>query len=481
MRFSAPVLFAATGALFATAAVARATPAATRPDIVLIVTDDQGRDSLGCYGNPVIKTPHLDRLAADATRFEFAFASASSCSPNRSVLLTGRHHFANGQFGLAQKPHNFSSYADEKSLPNLLRAAGYRTARVGKYHVAPESAFAFETAVPGDANDPVAMAENSRAVIAAKDTRPFFLYFCTTAPHVGGGRAEELPFQPNRFYNKPEGYAGTPRVTYRPEDVIVPPYLPDIPEMRAELAQYYEAVSRADAGVGRLVEILQAAGRYDNTLLIFLSDNGHALPMAKATLYDAGIHLPLIVRAPGQRARGLVSRAMVGFTDVAPTILDFSGVAPAPANLHGRSFRAILERPDAAGWDEIYAGHTFHEARWYYPARAVRERRFKLIRNLAHPLENPAARTYHPTWQAAVARGLATYGRRPLAACLHQPEFELYDLAADPDEVRNLAADTSHRAEFERLRAKLAAFQWETRDPWGTLGEAPPESGLPRR
>jgi N-sulfoglucosamine sulfohydrolase len=447
--------------------------ATPRPDVVLIVTDDQGRDSLGCYGNPVIKTPHLDRLAADATRFEFAFASASSCSPNRSVLLTGRHHFANGQFGLAGKPHNFSSYADEQSLPAMLRAAGYRTARVGKYHVAPESVFPFETVVPGDANNPVAMAENSRALIADTDPRPFFLYFCTTAPHVGGGRAEELPFKPERFYNKADGYPGTPRVTYRPEDVIVPPYLPDIPETRAELAQYYEAVSRADAGVGRLVEILKAAGRYENTLLLFLSDNGHSLPMAKATLYDAGIHLPFIVRAPGQRTRGVVSRAMVGFTDVTPTILDFAGVAPAPVNLHGRSFRATIEQADAVGWDEVFSGHTFHLPTWYFPSRAVRERRFKLIRNFAHPLENPAARTYHPTWQAAIARGLATYGQRPLAACLRQPEFELYDVQADPGEVRNLAAQPEHQRELVRLKEKLAAFQKRTGDLWGTIGQAP--------
>ncbi len=293
--------FLRTGGLaLATLLASGAFAATPRPDIVLIVTDEQGRDSLGCYGNPVIRTPGL---AAEGTRFDHAYASASSCSPNRSVLLTGRHHFANGPFGLAGKPHNFSSYTDEQRFPASLREAGYRTARVGKYHVAPESVYPFEKPLPGNAHDPVAMAENSRAVIAAADPRPYFLYFCTSAPHVGGGRAEELPFKPERFHNQAGGYPSTPRVTYRPDEVIVPSYQPDIPETRAELAQYYEAVSRADAGVGRLVEIPKAAGRYENTRIIPHSDNGHSLPMAKATLYDAGIRLPFIVRAPGRRLR----------------------------------------------------------------------------------------------------------------------------------------------------------------------------------
>ena len=269
-----------------------------RPNIVLIVTDDQGADSLGCYGNPVIKTPHFDQLAAEGVRFDHCFASASSCSPNRSVILTGLHHHANGMYGLQGNRENFSSFSTVKSLPWFLAQAGYRTALVGKYHVAPAAVYPFDALLPGNSKNPIEMAERCRPFIASQDRRSFFLYFCPTTPHVFGGPGED------GFGNRPEGYPGETPVRYDPKEVIVPSYLPDIPETRVALAQYYQAVSRADQGLGRLVQILKEAGQYDRTVILYVSDNGHSMPMAKATLYDAGIRLPCIVRTPWQQKRG---------------------------------------------------------------------------------------------------------------------------------------------------------------------------------
>ncbi|HXT56993.1 MAG TPA: sulfatase, partial [Pirellulales bacterium] len=293
-------------------------------NVVLFVTDDHSPDA-GCYGNPVIKTPHLDRLAADGTRLDFAFCTTASCSASRSVILSGLFNHANAQYGHEHSYHHFRTYDDVKTLPVLLSAAGYRTARVGKYHVGPEAVYHFDQALPGNARSPAAMAENCRELIAADDKRPFFLYFCTADPHRSGESIESSPEKPNAFGNRPQGYPGAEPAHYDPQDVIVPPFLPDTRVCRAELAQYYESVSRVDSGLGRLVEILRKAGKYDETMIIFISDHGIAFPGAKTTVYEPGLRSPCIVRRPEQKRRGGASQAMVSWIDITPTILDFAG------------------------------------------------------------------------------------------------------------------------------------------------------------
>jgi N-sulfoglucosamine sulfohydrolase len=440
-------------------------------NVVLIVADDQGQDA-GCYGNTVIKTPHLDVLAADATRFRNAYCTTASCSPRRSVILTGLFNHANGQYGLQHATHHFQSFDEVKSLPVLLNAAGYRTARIGKFHVGPEAVYHFDQALPGNARNPVAMAERCRELIESPSDRPFFLYFCTADPHRGGGKADELPEQPDRFGNKRRGesYPGIKPVHYDPADVIVPPFLPDTPACRAELAQYYEAVSRVDAGLGRLVEMLKQAGKYDDTLIVYISDNGIPFPGAKTGTYEPGIRLPCIVRNPKAEKRGVVSDAMVSWVDITPTILDFAGVESSnQAMFHGRSFLPILGQKAPAGWDEVYASHTFHEVTMYYPMRVVRSGRYKLIWNIAHPLPFPFASDLwsSATWQDTFRRGAdAPYGKRTVKAFTHRPEFELYDLDQDPDELHNLAADEKQEEVLAGLQRKLKNFQRRTRDPW---------------
>jgi N-sulfoglucosamine sulfohydrolase len=450
------LLFTLPAAAAATATAA--TPFTGRPNIVLMVSDDHGTDALGSYGNPVIKTPHLDALASEGTRFSHAFCTTASCSPSRSVILTGQHNHRNGMYGLQHDVHHFQSFAGTKSLPMHLEDAGYRTARVGKFHVAPESAYAFQTILSGGAaNDPqslgrspVEMAERTRSFVTARDDRPFFLYYATDDPHranevLPNGRPtfETYP-RPNSFGNRAAGYPGVDPVVYRPEDVIVPDYLPDTPECRAELAEYYQSVSRLDQGIGRMVQILKDAGKYDRTLIVYISDNGAAFPGAKTTLYEPGLRLPCIIRAPGHARPGSVQDAMVSWADLTPTLLDVAGALPPQGAFDGRSFRAGLDGAPLEGWDEVYASHTFHEVTIYYPMRVVRGRQFKLIHNLAPGLTYPFARDLiqSPTWISVQKAGWDMYGRRKIDAFLHRPKFELYDLEADPHEVRNLADDS---------------------------------------
>lgn len=439
-------------------------------NVVLFVTDDQGQDA-GCYGNRVLKTPHLDALASDATRFKYAYCTTASCSPSRSVILTGLFNHANAQYGLEHGYNHFRSFENLTSLPVLLDEAGYRTARIGKFHVGPEEVYHFDEALAGDPRNPVEMADNCRELIEAESDRPFFLYFCTSDPHRGGV-VKNNPHRPDSFGNKPRGdsHPGVTPVHYDPADVIVPPFLPDTPTCRAELAQYYESISRADTGLGRLIEILKAAGKYDDTLFLYISDNGYPFPGAKTSVYEPGIRLPCIVRDPGSKKRGVVSEAFVSWVDIAPTILDFAGVElPRRVNRHGRSFLQNLDEENPPGWDEVYASHTMHEVTMYYPMRAVHSGRYKLIWNIAHPLPFPFASDLWnaATWQDSLRRGEDfVYGKRTIKALTQRPRFELYDLESDPDEVQNLADDPQHEKLLAELKLKLREFQRRTGDPW---------------
>ena len=174
---------------FVVASCATAMPAFAAPRNILVVVTDDESPTLGCYGDPVAVTPAIDALAADGTLFTHAFATTASCSASRSVILSGLHNHANGQYGHQHDFHKFASWHDvvSLSLPRALAAAGYRTARIGKFHVAPEEVYHFEQVLPGGERNPVAMAERCRDFIASADERPFFLYFATADPHRGGG------------------------------------------------------------------------------------------------------------------------------------------------------------------------------------------------------------------------------------------------------------------------------------------------------
>lgn len=439
-------------------------PPDRRPNIILLVADDHGKDALGCYGNPIIQTPHLDALAATGTRMDQAFCTTASCSASRSVILTGMHNHANGHYGHQHNYHHFSSFKDLKSLPVYLEDAGYRTAHIGKYHVAPESVYRFQKRFKVHARSTIEMANACVEFIQRED--PFFLYFCFSDPHRGDGFAEELPYQPDRFGNRLAGYSEVEEVKYNPAEVIVPPHLTDTPETRAELAQYYQAISRLDKGVGQLMNHLKAAGKFDNTLIIYISDNGMAFPGAKTTLYEAGMQLPCIVKLPHQKAAN-TSDAMVSWTDLVPTILDIVGSAIPDSTFHGHSFLPAL-KGQALDRQEIYASHTFHEVTMYYPMRVVREGKYKLIMNLANGLDYPFASDLYAskTWQSLIKGKFDKLGEKPIAEFLNRPRFELYDLSKDPHETINLAMDQSYDEILSGLKRKVKAFQEVTGDPW---------------
>lgn len=442
-------------------------------NIVVVVTDDMSPDA-GCYGNTAIRTPHLDALAADGVRLTKAFATTASCSASRSVILTGMYNHASAQYGHAHSYHHFTAHGRLKSLPIYLKEAGYRTARIGKFHVEPEAVFQFEKVLAGNERNTVQMSNNCQEFIAEKSDQPFFLYYCTADPHRSGGEVPGNPYKPNPFGNTVKGYPGVTEVTYDPEKVLVPPFLPDTPTCRNELAQYYQSISRVDAGLGRLVEILKTAGVYDDTLIVFTSDHGMAFPGGKTTVYEPGLNVPMIYKLPKGDPRapaklGGACQALVNHADLTPTLLDFAGGLPKTSTIQGRSYLGALAEEKPKGFDEVYASHTFHEITMYYPMRVVRTERYKLIWNIAAPLPYPFASDLWdaPTWQDIYKQGpQALYGKRTVKDYIQRPAFELYDLQADPHEAKNLAGDKTYAAQLAELKAKLKAFQTQTKDPW---------------
>ena len=479
---------------------------AAEKNVLFIITDDES-PTLGCYGDEVAVTPAIDAVAKDGLVFRNAFATTASCSASRSVVMSGLHNHRNGQFGHQHHFHKFASFHDvvSLSLPRVMARAGYRTGHIGKYHVAPEPVFHFENYFKGPTRNAVVMAENCREFITDKsDGRPFFLYFATSDPHRGGGKDQESTreLKPDLFGNKPSNgsHEGVEEVFFDPADVNVPSFLPDTPDTREELAQYYQSCARIDQGVARLVEILKEADLYDKTMIVFTSDHGMAFAGGKTTVYEGGLRVPMVVRNPYSKHRGAESAAFVSHIDITPTLLDFGGglnhATNAPKNLqdpaafwkqrgealkenrngnkpfdhyHGKSWLHCTENPEEPHHETIFASHTFHEIQMYYPMRVVRDEKFKLIWNIAHPLPYPFASDLWAasSWQAQWAKGMdAPYGNITVGRYVQRPEFELFDMYRDPNETTNLADSEQHRDILEKYKAKLKQMQRKMDDPW---------------
>lgn len=479
---------------------------AAEKNVIFFITDDES-PTLGCYGDDAAVTPAIDALAADGLLFQNAFATTASCSASRSVVMSGLHNHKNGQYGHQHSYHKFASFQDVVglALPRVMQRAGYRTAQIGKYHVAPKIVYQFETFLRGNGRNAVAMAEQSRDFIADKqDDRPFFLYFGTSDPHRGGGvdKTSERDLKPDLFGNKPNrgSHEGVDEVFFDPADVVIPPFLPDTPETREELAQYYQSCARIDQGLARLVEILKEEDLYDKTMIVFTSDHGMAFSGGKTTVYEGGLRVPFVVRNPYASARGKETEAMISHVDITPSLLDFAGGLDPETNgpkdwldpkefwsehpdaalanrsgnhdfrsYHGRSWLPVLEDPDATHHEAVFASHTFHEIQMYYPMRVVRDKQFKLIWNIAHGLPYPFASDLWAasSWQAQWQKGPdAPYGLKTVDEYVNRPAFELYDIQVDPHEGNNLAGDPAYADVLKQYQDQLKDHQQEMDDPW---------------
>lgn len=439
------------------------------PNVVLIVSHGHGFSDLGCYGNKIIKTPNLDKLANEGVRFINAHAAVSSGSASQSVILTGLYNHANGQYGQNDGTSHFSVFPEMRSLPAYLKDAGYRTGRIGLFPLN-DNIVRFDTLLGTGNNfrNSVEMAERCAPFLNHKTIQPFFLFFCPADPSRSENTNEEEEDKANFFGNLTNGYEGIIPTFYLPDKIAVPSYLPDSRECRKELSQYAQAVSRMDLGVGRLFELLKKNDLWETTLVIYISDMGIAFPGAQNTLYESGIKLPCIVKLPFKYVLYHECDAMINWADITPTILDFCNALPIEYTFHGRSFKDAISQKPLMGWDEIYASQTFHEVTMYYPMRMVMTRRYKLIRNIAwqlpFPLANDLLNSF--TWQSNLKSDNELFGKRTVRNLLQRTEYELYDITSDSDEIKNLASDPEYSGILADLQARLKSFQVRTNDPW---------------
>lgn len=443
--------------LFALSAAA----APARPNLILLIADDMAWDDCGAYGNKAIRTPNLDRFAREGMRFDRAFLTASSCSPSRSSMITGRYPHSTD----AEQLH-WPLPKEQVTFTEKLKAAGYWTAAVGKWHLGNEvkdrfdvvreaGAGGFQLQVGADGKAKKMVTEKNESgcaewiptLQARPKDKPFFLWLAALDPH----RDYETNAIP---------------IPHKPAEVIVPAYLPDAPDTRRDLALYYDEITRLDGFVGQVVAELEKQGIAENTFIVFLSDNGRPFPRCKTTMYDSGIKTPVLVRWPGTVKPGSVCGSLVSSVDLAPTFLELAGV-PVPASIQGESFVPLLKNPTAKTREHIFAEHNWHDFDAH--GRAVRSERFKYIRNYDADLPNTPPADAVRSLTFVEMRRLRDAGKLTPAqlAPFHKPKptEELYDMASDPNEFRNLATDPKHATTLAQLRDTLAKWQKETNDP----------------
>lgn len=411
-------------------------------NFVVILADDMSMEDCGAFGHPSIKTPNIDSLARAGMRFEHAVLTASSCSPSRASIMTARYPHCTRAAELHQPLPG-----DSITFPGELRKAGYYTASVGKWHLGNQVKKQFsrvreQTDASGSKNWVEELEKRPR-------DKPFFFWLAAIDPH--------------RPY--PQGTPESAPKVHDRNDVQVPPYLPDIPEIRDDLADYYDEIARLDDNVGKVVEFLRKDGVLDDTVVLFLSDNGRPFPHSKTRVSDNGILTPLIVRSPGMKHRGAVTRSLVSAVDIGPTILDLAGV-PIPKAMQGKSFAAILEDPSVKVRDYAYMEHNWHDYKSH--ERGVRDERYTYIWNHLPDLPGtpPADAVVSPTYQAMLRlheEGKLTREQAEPITAPRPSEF-LFDNKEDPYSLVNLAESERYRKIRDRLRAALKRWQDQTDD-----------------
>jgi arylsulfatase A-like enzyme len=406
---------------------------APRPNVLIIAVHDLGT-RLGCYGFESVPSPNLDGFAADGVRFERNFATATFCSPSRGSIITGTYPHVNGLMGLVNLGWNWDP--SNTTLAKALGDAGYETFLFGLQHEAAEDRI-------GDLGF---------RHVADRSVRN-----CTGVPPLVADFLAERDSDSGRPFYARVGFfeVHRPFNAYAPEDpdsVSLPDTVADTPGTREDFALYDGAIRETDAGVGRILEALDAAGLRDNTLVVFTTDHGSPMVRAKGTLYDAGIHTTLLMRWPaGFRGERVVGE-LVSNVDLFPTVLEAAGVG-IPDGIQGRSFLPLLRGDRYEPRDVVFAGKNSHSID---VKRCVRTATHKYIRNDA-----PGPMLLLPT---DVEVGLA---RRDIGNdhVRPRPEVELYDLVHDPCERDNLAGRPEFGEIEEALARRLRRIQEETHDP----------------
>jgi N-sulfoglucosamine sulfohydrolase len=434
-----------------------------RPNILLLTVDDMNCDSIGAFGCKVAgTTPNIDRLASQGMKFERAHVTIAVCQPCRNTWLCGRYPHRSGGEGF----HSLR-FEDVPATPELLHDAGYLVGLIGKNgHCKPHPSFTwdFDRPGPGGGRDPAGYGEQVKLFLeqAKQAGKPFFLMANSHDPH--------RPFYGNdsRFKYEVPGGPAVPSRVFKPEEVVVPGFLPDIPEVRREIGEYYSSVRRADDTVGAILKALEDSGMAEQTAVVFLSDHGMALPFAKTNCYYHSTRTPWIVRWPGKVASGSVdSEHLISGVDVTPTLLNIAGLE-SPAGVDGRTIVPLLDGKSQEDRDMVFTQFHQTSGRNRYPMRAVTTKKFLYIYNpwadgaRRFKNESQAGRTMN-AMLAAAPESKDIADRCQLF--LYRTPEELYDLTLDPDATVNLIGAPQYAADAKRLKTALQDWMRETKDP----------------
>ena len=453
--------------LLVCAAQAQQPAPVARPNVLLIVADDMNWDSPSSFGGLDGLTPNIDRLADGGMRFWHAHVNVAVCTPSRSVMLTGLYPQNSGVEGFQQiRPGT-------PTLSGVLSQVGYLTGTIGK-PLGQQEVFRWGVTYrwqgAGDEDmwgrDPAIYRSFTKSFLstARESGQPFFLMASAHDPHrpFAKSELERLRFG-KQNYERAE-----PSRTYRPDEVNVPGFLPDLPQVRREVADYFSSVRRFDDTVGAILSELRLAGFEQDTIVVFLSDHGMAFPFAKTNCYPQSTRTPLIVRWPGRvEPRSVDREHMVSTIDLAPTILEAVGVRSSEAKFDGRSFLPVLGGRKQDGRDVVFTQFNHIHGRNPYPMRAVLTKSMAYIFNpwsdgrreyRAEPLNGLTFRAM----QEAAADDEA------IAARVGHLQFrsveELYDRTADPHSLRNVLNEADYQSRLDDLRRRLRRWMVETND-----------------
>lgn len=445
-----------------------------RPNILLILSDDHSTPHLGCYDNPDVKTPVLDRLAADGMLFDRAYVTAPQCAPSRASILTGRT-----PIDVEMTRFSVNLKREYKMLPEYLDALGYFTGLAGRSHhldsgTNPKHGVA--ELLTADQQTSIHERVDFCRVVTGKDKHagfrdrcvqqfkdfldtkpadaPFFVQLCWSDPHRGFDRK-----------NIPD--------PVDPKTLKLPPFYPDTPGVRRDLADYYNEINRLDFDTGRVLKILEERGFAKNTIVIFMGDNGAAQFRGKGTLNEFGIRVPFVIRWPGVIKPGGRTGTLISGEDITPTLMQAVGLE-VPDEITGASFLPLLKGESFEEREYVFAERGPHAAALprgsarFDLGRVVVGKRYKLIFNALwqlpyQPVDFDGAKFFRDLAKQAKAGELAE-PFNSLYFAPQRPMFELYDLQSDPWEMKNLFGQEGTQAIEDELRRQLSAWQMRQHD-----------------
>ena len=430
-----------------------------KPNLLLITVDDMSCDSVGVFGCKLEgTTPHIDGLAREGLRFKHAHVQVGNCYPSRNVMFSGRYPHNTGVEGFYQvKPTTYPHFCD------LMKKGGFYTAIRGKVsHSTPYQPYGWDA-------DLTMAPEGGK--LHLKDVPS---YRDCTARGIAAAKAAGKPFclninisDPHKPFWKPSDQNGPHRVsrTFPPGDIPIPGFLFDHPEVRKELALYYNSVRRADDAVGAILTALEESGQKDNTIVMFLSDHGMPLPFAKTQLYHHSTRTPWIVRWPGvTKANSVNDSQMISAVDLLPTLLDMVGL-PKPKGIDGQSFVPIMKGQKQNGRHAIFKVYNENAGGNRHPIRGVETRNYLYLFNPWSDGENTFRTATNGTATYRLMKKLAS-GNPGIARRLHTMDHrsleELYDITKDPDCLHNLAEKSDYRDIKQTMQAHLREFMENT-------------------